>query len=72
MKAKIELELQPFSIPNFVRPVENPDTTRDALAIPLSALDSNTLDRLCDEFRTAVFQKAGKPMPPSAPPRSLT
>jgi len=66
MKAKIELELQPFSVPNFVRPVENPDMSRDQLAIPLSALDPITLDRLCDDFRTAVFQKAGKLMPPTA------
>ncbi len=65
MKASIEIDLQPFSIPNFVRPTENPDVTRDQLAIPLSSLDSMTLSRLCDEFRNAVFEKAGKQQPPT-------
>lgn len=65
MKATIEIDLQPFSIPNFVRPAENPDVTRDQLAIPLSSLDSLTLSRLCDEFRRAVFEKAGKQQPPA-------
>ena len=64
MKAMIELELQPFTVPNFVRPVENPDVSRDGQAIPLGALDSNTLDQMCREFRVAVFKKAEKEFPP--------
>lgn len=32
--------------------------------LPLSAFDSLTLDRLCREFRDAVFAKAGKEQPP--------
>lgn len=71
MKATIELELEPFTIPNFVRPTENPDVNRDSLAIPLSALDSETLDRLCRDFRNAVFMKAGKEQPPQAAPRCV-
>jgi len=69
MKATIEIDLQPFSIPNFVRPSENPDVTRDQLAIPLSSLDSLTLSRMCDEFRRAVFNKAGKEELPIESPR---
>ena len=69
MKATIELELQPFSIPNFVRAAENPDVSRDELAIPLKALDSLTLHRMCEDFRRAVFEKAGKDQPPTETPR---
>ena len=70
MKAKLEIELKPFAVPNFVlvertqsaieHGVEEPST------LHLSELDADTLDRLCYEFRVAVFQKAGKRLPPTA------
>ena len=76
MKAKIEVELQPFTIPNFVLTVKEPRPKQDCIQeIPkyaLSELDTYTLDRLCDEFRDAVFAKAGKQQPPQnmpAPPQ---
>lgn len=58
MKAKIEIDLKPFTVPNFVVPEVGGD------GLPLSVLDSLTLDRMCREFRASVFQKAGKEMPP--------
>lgn len=64
MKATIELELQPFSTPNFVRLAKNPDINTDGQAIPIEALDSWTLEKLCDDFRYEVFRKAGKSRPP--------
>ena len=65
MKAKIDVELQPFMVPNFVRLcAARAENEKEADAIPLSALDSMTLDRLCDDFRDAVFKKAGKQQPP--------
>lgn len=63
MKVKVELDIAPFSIPNFVR-VEEADTGKERTAIALEELDSYTLDRLCAEFRTAVFNKANKDFPP--------
>lgn len=68
MKATLQVELQPFMVPNFVRPVSKPGKREDGLAetgaYPLSDLDSITLDRLCEQFRSEVFRKAGKEQPP--------
>ncbi len=65
MKATIEVELQPFSVPNFVIPVAK--TGRQDLehdrSFPLSDIDAITLDGMCEEFRRGVFTKAGKRPP---------
>lgn len=61
MKTTIEVTLKPFTVPNFVVVESMPG--KDGL--PLSALDSLTLDRMCSEFRIAVFKKAGKEQPPT-------
>ena len=70
MKATLEVELQPFQVPNFVRPVAKPGKREDGfaetVAYPLSDLDSMTLWRLCKDFTDEVFRKAGKEQPPSA------
>lgn len=70
MKATLEVALQPFQVPNFVRPVAKPGKKEDGfsetVAYPLSDLDSLTLDRLCEQFRNEVFRKAGKKQPPTA------
>jgi hypothetical protein len=63
MKTKIEVDLAPFTVPNFVR-VEEEDTGKERTAIALSELDSLTLDQMCREFRDNVFKKAGKQTPP--------
>lgn len=64
MKVTIQVELQPFTVPDFVRTVERPGKREDGfaetVAYPLSDLDSLTLDRLCEQFRNEVFRKAGK------------
>lgn len=68
MKTKIEVELQPFSVPNYVLTVQEPRPKQDGIQetpkYHLSELSPETLDRLCDEFRDAVFEKAGKRKPP--------
>ncbi len=70
MKATLEVELQPFQTPNFVRAVGKPGLEQDGMkelpCYPLSDLDSYTLDRLCRDFRDEVFKKAGKEQPPTA------
>jgi hypothetical protein len=65
MKAKIDVTLEPFSVPNFVRrdkkgAVPGDDATP---AFPLSDVDEAALSALCDQFREAVFAKAGKADP---------
>lgn len=65
MKTKIEVDLQPFSTPNFVV-VHEHDTGKERASIALAEIDSVTLDALCREFRTAIFEKAGKEQPPIA------
>lgn len=62
MKVKIECEVKPFSVPNFVI-LEN-ILNEDPTGIPLSALDEYTLEEMCDDFRAAVFKNAGKSRPP--------
>lgn len=61
---KHTIELQPFSVPNFVRQVVKPGLRQDGFvetpAIRLADLDADTLDAMCSEFREAVFAKAGK------------
>jgi hypothetical protein len=72
MKAKIEVELQPFSVPNFVLTVQEARPRQDGFQetpnLALSDLDPPTLEMLCDEFRDAVFSKAGKQQPPKCMP----
>lgn len=58
MKAKVEIDVLPFTVPNFVRlGVEGSKST----AIPLSRVDRGTLELLCDRFRAEVFERADRP-----------
>jgi len=70
---KLTIELQPFTVPNFVRPIAPPGARQDGWketpAIPLGELNVETLEGLCSEFREAVFKKAGK-TPPATPAHS--
>jgi hypothetical protein len=69
MKATLQVELQPFQTPNFVRAVVKPSTRADGMletpCYPLSDIPAETLDRLCNDFRDEVFRKAGKEQPPT-------
>jgi hypothetical protein len=62
---KFEISLEPFMTPNFVRMVtRSPAEKSDRIpTLPLLEIDAETLDRLCDQFRTDVFNKAGKSPP---------
>jgi len=68
MKATLEVELQPFQTPNFVRAKVKPGKREDGIqetpCYPLSDLDPYTLAKLCDQFRAEIFKKAGKQQPP--------
>jgi CRISPR/Cas system endoribonuclease Cas6 (RAMP superfamily) len=61
---KVEVELQPFTVPNFVlvkpRLGFRQEGITEAPKFALSELDEQTLEQLCAEFRRAVFAKAGK------------
>jgi len=67
MKVTMQVELKPFVTPNFVLAVVKPGRREDGLkevpSYPLSDLDTETLDKLCRDFRDEVFRKAGKPKP---------
>jgi len=65
MKATIEIDLEAFSVPNFVR-TKSLSNDEEGTAISIKDLDPLTLDRLCNEFRAQVFKKAGKQEPPQA------
>lgn len=72
MKVTIELEIADFEVPDFVQVVRPPGKREDGLRFAatsgpkLSDLSAYTLDALCDNFREAVFKKAGKEPPPTA------
>lgn len=66
MKAKIEIQLKPFTVPNFVVADEQPKERQEGFAegrkYALNELDAETLEELCWKFKEEVFAKAGKPM----------
>lgn len=65
MKAKIELEINEFTVPGFVSAARESDGEQEHLSgIPLSDLDESTLWRLCQNFTGGVFKKAKKEQPP--------
>lgn len=70
MRVQLDVEINPFSVPNFVTIVEKPKPRQDGFkpseGIPLSELDEITLEKMCDEFRASVFKKAGKSRPPQS------
>ncbi len=70
MKVNIEIELQPFTVPNYVLVVEKPSKREDGFKegrkFHLSEIDAITLLKLCNDFRNEVFRKAGKDQPPEA------
>lgn len=68
MKATIEVKLKPFTVPNFVL-VEMPSAPRqegfqEGRSYTLSEIDAVTLDKMCNQFKRSVFEKAGKQMLP--------
>lgn len=66
MKANIEVELEPFSVPNFVRLKQKEGKTQDSSELAcysLSKFDADTLLSLCEDFKQEVFRKAGKTIP---------
>lgn len=52
----VEMEVKQFTVPNFA-------LADNDKSIPLGALDAASLSLLCDDFRAAVFEKAGKKDP---------
>ena len=70
MKAKLEVDLKPFTVPNFAIIEQPPKPRQEGLVenpgIPLREIDSFTLYKMCEEFKSSVFKKAGKEMPPEA------
>lgn len=64
MSVKIELKLRPFPIPDGVTIDRPPGLRQDgfipAPVLKLGELDEETLEQLCEQFKDAVFKKAGK------------
>lgn len=61
----INLELQPFSVPEFVTLKIPKNSNRVSLPAPpvtlgITELSEDTLLAMCEEFTTAVFAAAGK------------
>lgn len=62
--AVIKRNLQPFTVPNYAIQVVPPGKRQDGFVenpkYHLSELDVETLEEMCAEFRSGVFEKAGK------------
>lgn len=65
MKIQYEVEIEPFSVPNFVLVISKEPESRSQAKqnISLKELDAMTLDRLCNDFRDDVFKRAEKQQP---------
>jgi len=65
MKMQIELDIEPFSVPKFVRTKHSLDGNAgdESQPISLKKLDVGVLDKLCAQFRHDVFRHAGKTPP---------
>jgi len=70
MKATINIELNDFTVPNYVSTKQTvgrkDDGWNPSEGIPLSELDRETLTKLCDNFVAAVFKKARISLPQTA------
>jgi hypothetical protein len=62
MKVKIEVELEPFKVPNFVvvkpKPHRKNEGFKDATSIPIGELPADVIYKLCEDFTAAVYAKA--------------
>jgi len=67
MEILFKINIKPFQVPNFVivdgKPGLKLSGFKESSSIPLAELDPEQLSVLCDEFRSAVFAKAGKEEP---------
>lgn len=61
---KVQLDLRPFTVPNFVSVVSKPRPREEGMQEPpkfaLSELSEEALNDLCNHFRREVFNKAEK------------
>jgi len=67
MIAKIEIELAPFTVPNYVLVKETSSERKElqdeARKFHVSEIDADTLYRMCMDFTDEVFKKANKTQP---------
>jgi len=60
---KINIEIKPFIVPNFVVAKTKTRLQQEGFVSspswPLSEVDPEILDELCEQFRLDVFRKAG-------------
>ena len=63
----IRIKLKSFTVPNFVIavgvPQERQEGWQEEPKFSLSELEPEVLAEMCDDFRKAVFEKAGKADP---------
>jgi len=66
---KMEVDLQPWNVPNFVIAVMPPGKRQDGLKEApkwnLRDVSAEVLSAQCDKFRAEIFEKAGKVDPKS-------
>jgi len=60
----VKVEVYPFDVPDNVRMKQKPGLRQDGFrpvsTFSLAQLDDDTLKQLCDDFVTAVYEKAGR------------
>lgn len=74
MNISISIKVRPFDVPTSVaieippRPRQDGIHVQQDTGLPLSSLDAETLEEMCEDFTNAVFAKAGKVRPPQDRP----
>ncbi len=67
---KLDVDVQPWSTPNYVIAKMAPRPRQEGLTCALSwslnEVDPELLSKLCDEFRADIFRKAGRVDPRKA------
>lgn len=67
---KMQIEVQPWLVPNFVTGKMPAGNRQDGIVEPpkwaLSDVEPDVLASMCNAFRAEVFRKAGKPDPAKA------
>lgn len=64
MKASVELELAPFSVPDHVSVKGNAQLKQQGFTanrqLHLTELRREVLEKLCEDFKNSILEKAGK------------
>ena len=60
MEVSVTIKVKPFRVPNYVLADKKTADPANDTKLKLEDLDTATLNKMCDEFKREVFNKAKK------------